>query len=268
MSKIEEALAKAARLRESTVKDKVIKSDGVRRVEAVKSGNQYIVTAIEPDSPVAEEYRRLKSMLLRETKKDFLNTIMVTSSVGGEGKSLTSINLAVALAQELDHSILLVDADLRKPMIHEYLGLEYKRGLSDYLIGEMDISEVMIKTGIGNLVVIPAGRMVENPVELLSSGKMKALVKELKQRYMDRYVIIDTPPILSCSEGIAIGSYVDGVVFVVQEKKAQKKTVEDALNMIKGLNVLGLVFNNVSEVNLDGHYSHYYYKYKKEEVKE
>ena len=266
MSKLEEALEKANRLRNSAaIDDKSRKLDVFQNVEPRKIDNDYIVTLTRPDSPIAEEYRRLKSMLIRETKADFLNTIMITSSVNGEGKTLTAVNLAVTLAQEIDHTILLIDADLRKPMIHECLGIKYKYGLSDYLTQYIDISKVLIKTGIGNMVLLPAGRIVRNPVELLSSEKMKALIKELKQRYMDRYIIVDTPPILSCAEGIAIGSYMDGIVFVVREGQAQKKTIEDALSMIQELNILGLVFNNVSAANLDGHYSPYNYGYKHKE---
>ncbi|HDZ00184.1 MAG TPA: polysaccharide biosynthesis tyrosine autokinase [Nitrospirae bacterium] len=268
MSKLEEALEKANKLRNSTIiDDKSQKIDIFRKVEPGKIDNDYIVTVTQPDSPITEEYRRLKAILIRETKADFLNTIMITSSVNGEGKTLTAVNLAVTLAQEIDHTILLIDADLRKPMIHEYLGIKYEYGLSDYLTQDIDISEVLIKTGIGNMVFLPAGRIVKNPVELLSSEKMKALIKELKQRYMDRYIIIDTPPILSCAEGIAIGSYIDGIVFVVREGQAQRKTIEDALNMIQELNIIGVVFNNVSAANLDGHYSGYYSSYKKKEKK-
>lgn len=266
MSKLEEALEKANKLRESLRVDSSGKTDSAvqkaprREPVPVDVQNKHLITITEPYSPVAEEYRRLKSMLLRATKKDFLNTIMVTSAIDGEGKSVTAINLAVTLAQEIDHTILLIDADLRKPMVHEYLGIDYEYGLSDYLAGtgDMDISDVMIKTGIGKLGFIPAGKMVDNPLELLSSEKMKALIKELKQRYKDRYVIIDTPPILSFSEPIAIGSNVDGILFVVREGRAQKKMVEDALNLINGLNVLGVVFNDVGITNLDGYYSRYY----------
>ncbi len=264
MSKIEEALAKASKLREFSTENKDSKKDRVEIAESVKVGNQFIVTVTEPDSPVAEEYRRLKSMILRETKEDFLNTIMVTSSIASEGKTMTSINLAVTLAQEIDHSLLLIDADLRKPMMHEYLGIQNRCGLSDYLTRDIDISEILVKTGIGKLVVIPAGRMVENPAELLSSAKMENLIKELKQRYVDRYVIIDTPPILSCAEGITIGSYVDGVVFVVKEGHAQRKAIDDALEMIKDLKILGIVFNSVKFANIDGQYKYKYYKYRKE----
>lgn len=267
MSKLEEALAKANQMRKSDYDDRSDQLNSYKKidtavVELKEVNNAHIVTISQPDSQVAEEYRRLKSMVLRETKADFLNTIMVTSSIDSEGKTLTAINLAVSLAQEIDHSILLVDADLRKPMIHEYLGIKYKYGLSDYLTGDIDVSEILIKTGIGKLTILPAGRRVENPVELISSKRMKSLIKELKQRYMDRYIIIDTPPILSFAEGISIGSYVDGIIFVVQQGRAQKKTIENSLNVIKGLNILGVVFNNSISANLEGHYS-YYYNYQK-----
>ncbi len=280
-NKLEETLEKANKLREPAadveekkikstppdIDDKDSKSENVKRVETETIDNPYIVTINQPDSTITEEYRRLKSMLIRETKTDFLNTIMITSSINGEGKSITAVNLAITLAQEIDHSVILIDADLRKPMIHEYLGIRYQYGLSDYLTQDIDLSDVFIKTGIGNMVFIPAGRAVENPVELLSSEKMKTLINDIKHRYINRYVIIDTPPILSCAEGITMGSYVDGIVFVIQEGHAQKKTIEDALNMIQGLNILGVVYNNASETNLDGHYYRRYYSYQKKEVK-
>ncbi len=273
MSKLEEALEKANKLRKSEPArdDENGEKDSFRKIEPIKIefrevSNPHIVTITQPDSRIAEEYRRLKSMLLRETKTDFLNTIMVTSAIDAEGKTLTAINLAVTLAQEIDHSILLVDADLRKPKVHEYLGINYKYGLSDFLTGDIDVSDILVNTGIGKLTVIPAGRTVENPVELISSKKMKALIKELKQRYMDRYIIIDTPPILSFAEGIAIGSYVDGILFVIQEGRAQKKMIEDSLHLIKNLNVLGVVFNNAVTANYDGHYARYY-RYSKKDKK-
>ncbi len=262
MSKIEEALEKANKLRESNADSQKEKLNIFKKIEPKKVNNQNIVMIDRPDSPIAEEFRRLKSLLIRDTKADFLNSIMITSSIDGEGKSTIALNLAVSLAHELDHSVLLVDADLRRPMIHERLGIKYEYGLSDYLTGDIDISKILIKTGIGNLVILPAGRAVSNPVELLSSNKMQSLMKELKQRYMDRYILIDTPPVMSFSESITIGSYVDGIVFVVKERYAQRKTIEDALNVIGGLNILGVIYNDVSEMSLDGYYSHYY-KHKK-----
>ena len=258
MSKIEEALEKVMKVMEV----KNIKGSGKIRtpnnVTPSKVNNHHIVTFNEPNSPVSEEYRRLKSMLIRDTKQDFLNTIMITSSVDSEGKTLTAINLAIALGQELDHSILLIDADMRKPMIHKYLGIDYKYGLADCLRDDMDISDALIKTGIGNLVLLPAGKPVSNPVELLSSEKMKSLLKEVKHRYSDRYVIIDTPPILPFADALVLGELIDAVLFVIKEGRAQKKLIDNAMALIQKLNVLGVVFNAVRQENLDGHYSSYY----------
>jgi exopolysaccharide/PEP-CTERM locus tyrosine autokinase len=267
MSKIEEALEKASKLRTSFKPD-IKNLDVFKKVKPREINNHYLVAINQPNSPIAEEYRRLKSILIKETKADFLNTIMITSSVDGEGKSITAINLAVSLAQEIDHSILLIDTDLRKPLIHKYIGIEPKYGLSEYLTQDIDVPEILIKTGIGNLVLLPAGSKAKNPVELLSSEKMKSLIKELKHRYTDRYIIIDTPPLLPFAEAIAIASYVDGIIFVVKEGHAQKKTIENAINLIKDLNILGVVYNGVNVENLDGYYPHYYYSsYKREEKK-
>ncbi|MBI5742157.1 MAG: polysaccharide biosynthesis tyrosine autokinase [Nitrospirae bacterium] len=270
MSKIEEALEKAAKMRETGTASVVRgrRQDFSERPSPSSVSNHCLVTITRPDSPVAEEYRRLKSMLIRETKEDFLNTVMITSSVDSEGKSLTALNLAITLAQEIDHSILLIDADMRKPMIHKYLGITYEYGLADYLTRDMDLSEILVKTGIGNLMFLPAGRGPENPVELLSSDKMKALVKEVKHRYMDRYVIIDTPPILPFADAITLGEFVDGVIFVIREGRAHKNSIENAVNLLKESRILGVVFNHASVENLDGHYSRYYYYNYKDRKKE
>ena len=262
MSRLEEALSKAGKLRGAEDDTKKMKL-AIRQEYAIeKISSPYIITSNESGSPISEEYRRFKSILFRETKLDFLNTIMVTSSINNEGKSLTSVNLAIALAQEIDHSILLIDADFRNPSLHKYLGVDYKYGLSDYLMRDIDIADILIRMNIGNMVFLPAGRLVENPVELLSSDKMKAFMNEVKNRYVNRYVLVDTPPILSCAEGIAIGSYVDGIIFVVREGLTKKEFIEDALNMMQGLNILGTVLNGKNEMNTDGHYYQYYNKYK------
>jgi len=258
MSKIEEALEKAKRLKESS---NVKKPHAFGEVESLKVDNPYIISITQPDSPIAEEYRKLKSMVIRDTKTDFLNTVMLSSAIEGEGKTLTAINLAVSMAHELDHTVLLIDADLRRPSVHEYFGMKPEFGLSDYLARDIDVTEILIKTGIGNLVIIPAGSRYKNPVELLSSGKMKSLLEELKHRYMDRYVIIDTPPLLPFAESITIASYVDGIIFVIKEGHAQLKAIKEALNLVKNTNILGVVFNSVSDVNLDGHYYYRYHRY-------
>jgi receptor protein-tyrosine kinase/non-specific protein-tyrosine kinase len=212
---------------------------------AVRTDNPYLVVINDPSSRAAEEYRKLKSMVVKHTKKGtgLLNTIMVTSTIAEEGKSITSLNLAVSLAQEYDKTVLLVDADLRRPSINRYLGIEPAIGLSDVLSGEVDLSQALVKTGIGNLVVLSAGTKVSDPVELLHSNRMVSFVKELKNRYSDRYIIFDTPPVLPFAEAHAIGSIVDAVVFVVRVGRAQLTSVKQALETLKESNIIGITYN-------------------------
>lgn len=265
MSRIEEALEKANKLRgvhnseAPTEKTTSASVDDIFKTEPpISLDNPYLVTITDPDSPVTEEYRKLKSMVVNITKRgNFLNTLMVTSTIGGEGKSLTALNLAITLSQEYDHTVLLVDADLRRPSIHRYLDMDHHKGLSDCLSNGKDVGSVLIKTGIGKLVVLPSGSRVSDPVELLSSNKMKELVKELKHRYADRYIIIDTPPILPFAEAHAIGSVVDGVIFVVKERHASLNNIKDALGMLKNANILGVVYNDVDSERFGNYYQYY-----------
>ena len=230
---------------------------------AMNPANPCIITYRDPDSPVAEEYRKLKTVLLRMTREEFRNTVMVTSSVSGEGKSVTSANLAVMLAREYGQTVLLVDADLRRPSLHEYLGIASPFGLADCLEDRMDPGKAIVKTGIPKLSFMAAGKKVENPGELLSSYQMKGFLLELKHRYRDRYIIIDTSPILLFAETQAMSALVDGVLVVVKEGGASLKGISQMLDILKGSNVLGIVYNDASATSLDGryhdHYYHYYY---------
>jgi exopolysaccharide/PEP-CTERM locus tyrosine autokinase len=223
--------------------------------------NPCIVTYREPDSPVAEEYRKLKTVLLRMTREDFRNTVMVTSAVSGEGKSVTSANLAVMLAREYGQTVLLIDADLRRPSLHEYLGLAPSYGLADCLEDKLDPARAILKTGIPKLSFMGAGKKVDNPGELLSSYQMQGFLLELKHRYRDRYIVIDTSPILLFAETQAMSALVDGVLVVVKEGGASLKGISQMLDILKTTNVLGIVYNDASATSLDGRYHHHYYHY-------
>lgn len=225
--------------------------------------NLMIVTLTEPDSPAAEEYRKLKAMVIKLTQEDAKRTaIMVTSSNSGEGKSLTSINLAISLAQEVSHSVLLIDADLRRPSLSAYLGINAEIGLAECIRDGVNVASAIIGTGVPKLDILPAGKGVSNPVELLSSPKMKALLIELKQLYPERYIIIDTPPTLPFAESQIISMMVDGVLFVVKEGETTVQDLQDALDILKGARVLGISYNNV-DVRAQGMNNRYrqYYRY-------
>lgn len=270
MSRIEKAMERAAQLRQGAVlppgDGRPACSSNVTHTppEAgdvsvkVTSENPFLVTLNDPHSHIAEEFRKLKSILVKLTKGEtFKNTIMVTSAVPHEGKSITALNLAVSLAQEFDHTVLLVDADLRRPSIHRYLNIDHKPGFSDCLLGEADISEAIIGTGIGRLSVITAGREVANPVELFTSNRTQALIEEMKHRYHDRYLIFDTPPVLPFAETRTLAHLADGVLFVIKERLASQGNIKDAIDALKGCEFLGTVYNDAILDHHDERYSYY-----------
>ncbi len=222
--------------------------------------SEYLITMKNPLSHISEEYRKLCTRIFSVTEKRDQNMIMVTSSAMGEGKSLTSVNLATVIASKIDHTVLLVDCDLRNPTMHKYFGLTPEVGLVDYLKGNIELEDALINTGIGRMTLLPAGTPPDNPVELLSSNKMQQLIRDIKERYKNRYIIIDSTPVLSTAESIAIASQVDGVIFVVRERMVPKKEVIHALSLLKGANLLGVVLN-ADEDKSDSYYKRSYYSY-------
>ncbi len=228
----------------------------------IKPKNSCIITYGDPDSPISEEYRKLKTLLLRMTKQESRNTVMVTSAISGEGKSVTSANLAVMLSREYGQTVLLIDADLRRPSLQEYLGTATHLGLADCLEDGIDAGRAIVKTGIQKLSFMSAGGKADNPSELLSSQRMKEFLSELKHRYQDRYIIIDTAPILLFAETQALSVLVDGVLVVVKEGGVSLKGLTQMLEILKAANVIGMVYNNASAASLDGRYhSHYHHYY-------
>lgn len=231
-------------------------SQGAPRTVSLKVDTRLMPTLMEPHSAVAEQYRKLKSRIVQATRGEhFSNVLMVTSAAAGEGKSLTATNLAICMAHEFDLTVLLVDADLRRPSIHRYLGFEQTLGLSDCLQDGVDLGEAIVRTDLERLSVLPAGREVAKPLELFGSRKMHNLIKEVKNRYNDRYVIIDTPPILPFAETRPLAHLVDGVIFVVQEGMTPKDGVTQAIEVLKGCPILGLVLN--ASTNMNPEYSYY-----------
>lgn len=250
MSRIEEALEKAARLRVEIMP--ATSQPCAPQVHlpppvpenSIEITNQLLVTANNPHTPAAEEFRKLKSAVVHLTKSDaFLNMLMITSSVGSEGKSVTATNLALSLAQEFDHTVLLVDADIRKPNLHTYLGIENKVGLADCLLDSVDVKEALIHTGIGKLSFLPAGRSLPNPVEMFTSQRIRDFFMEMKNRYHDRYIIIDTPPVLPFAETRSLSTIVDGIILVAKEGLVTLHNLEETMECLKGSTMLGVVYN-------------------------
>ncbi len=270
MSRIEKALEKAAQMRNCEpaihVVEKPVREEvppprqSETRTITINADNRLLPTIKEPHSAVSEQYRKLKSALVRLTNEDrFRNLLMVTSAIAGEGKSMTAANLAISMAQEYDLTVLLIDADLRRPSIHNYLGFEQTIGLSDCLQDGINLGDAIIKTDIDKLSIISAGREVAKPLELFASKKMQDLMAEIKHRYNDRYVIIDTPPLLPFAETRSLAHIVDGVIFVIHEGVTPQESVAEAKEILKGCPVLGVVLNDSTALDLENsHYSRYY----------
>ncbi len=276
MSRIEKALEEALKHREERqlsppgnggpkpdlpdVRDDFLEDIGTKHTFSnagiefdVASASPYLVSINNQNSAYVENYRKIRTSIISKTRGNSGTTIMVTSSLMGEGKTITAVNLAVVMARGVDHTVLLVDADLRRPAIHKYLGINVDKGLSDYLDDEsIDISDILIKTGIGKLVFLPAGSPKENPSELLTSMRMQNLVKDLKRHYNDRYIIFDTGPLLLSAEASTLGSWMDGIIFVLQEGRVPQKTAIQGFELIKKCNLFGIVMNNVNEYSLAG----------------
>jgi protein-tyrosine kinase len=181
----------------------------------------------------------------------------VTSAIQGEGKSFVATNLAIGFAQDFHLHALLVDCDLRNPSLAQRFGVQHKRGIADYLVGHEDISAYFIKTKLDKLSLLTCGSIQGNPAELMGSHKMTSLVKELKSRYSDRFIIFDTTPLLITSEAEILTKLVDGIIVVVRAGKTPRETVEQALSLLGKDKILGVVLNDV-EFKSSGLFSRYF----------
>ncbi len=217
------------------------------------------ILAGSPDEPWVNAYKLLRTRVLHRLREmDNANTLAITSPTPGAGKSLTSINLALSIAMEVNKTVLLVDADLRRPSVHSYLGLQPKYGLSDYLTRGVPLEKILLNPGIGRFVVLPAGRSRSDSAELLTSPRMEKLVKELKQRYHSRYILYDLPPMLAVADVLAFAPYVDATMLVVEEGKSREEDITHSCELLQKMNFIGAVLNKSRERS-KGYYSYYSY---------
>lgn len=224
-----------------------------------------LLTSEDERSQMAEEYRMIKRPLLSNAfganpvKNG--NMVMVTSALPGEGKSFSTINLAISIAMELDRTVLLVDADVAKPRIPEYLGFHSDHGLLDVLRnGTQDLSNAILRTNIDKLSILPAGRTYTRATELLASEAMDRLIRDLATRYPDRLVLFDSPPLLSTSESGVLASHMGQIVMVVEADRTRKPALREALSRLEGkCDVIGLILNKGIPHSAGGYYGYYGY---------
>jgi len=215
---------------------------------------------------INEEYRAIKRKVLDNAfgalSKSLTNSniIMVTSSRPSEGKTFTAVNLALSIALEQDKTVLLVDADVLKPNIMRTLELPNQDGLMEYLLGEkQDISEIMCRTNVPKLTIIPAGKSHHLSTELLASEKMYEAVEEFANRYPDRVVIVDTPPLLGINETAILANLAGQAIIVAEENKTKLADIQKAVSNLNTEMAIGFVVNKAQSINHDGAGYGYYY---------
>lgn len=237
-----------------TAPEAQVSADGrispVGQINLAKLHKAGMITPDGEKTQIAEEFRLIKRPLITNVFNQGAaqiknaNLIMVTSSLAGEGKSFCAINLAMSIAMEMDHTVLLVDADVAKPSLPGFLGLKSDKGLMDVLLDdELQLSDVMIRTNVEKLSILPAGRGNRYATEMLASEAMSRLLQEMAHRYRDRVIIFDSPPLLATTEARVLAAHMGQIVMVVEAEKTTQDQLQEALAQIESCDVVGLLLN-------------------------
>ena len=221
------------------------------------NGCPELVLINDPRSQASEAYRAIRTGILFSTPDHSPRTLLITSAAAKEGKTLTSANMAVAMAQA-GQKVLMLDCDMRKPRIHQIFGHDNERGISNILVGEGDWNKFVLDTPINNLEYIPSGPIPPNPSELLGSERMRALIQDVSKEY--GCIIIDSPPIGAVTDPVIIARLVEGVVLVIKVGSTSREFVTNALARLKDVQarILGAILNDI-KVGRDGYYYYQYY---------
>jgi receptor protein-tyrosine kinase len=228
-------------------------------IDLTRLAAKNIVTPNDPRSRVADEFRVLKRPLLGNAKDKRAasiengNLIMVTSSLPGEGKTFTAINLAMSIAMEMDNTVLLVDADVARPSILRYLGLPAGKGLMDVLLDKkLDLGDVLLRTNVEKLSLLPGGTGYKHATELLASDSMAELISEMASRYSDRIIIFDSPPLLVTTESRVLATHMGQIVVVVEAEKTPNAALKQALATIESCPLVLTMLNKSMAATSEG----------------
>jgi protein-tyrosine kinase len=209
-----------------------------------------------PDTPESHFYKVLRTQIQHIAVEKGWRSIMVTSTMPDEGKTLTCINLAFSFARAYDQTVLLIDADLKKQQVHKTLGVDSRYGLIDYLVNDQPIKDCLLWPESEKLVIISGGKTVDGSSELLGSKMMKTFVSETRDRYEDRLLFFDVPPILVGADAIAFAPLVDGVVVVVRAGKTSIKQARKAIDLLPSDKLIGVILNG-QEIDLNTYQAYY-----------
>ncbi len=233
--------------------------------------NPYLIHMLEKDSFILDQYRNLCTKIVWTCASSGKKCLLLTSSVSSEGKSLTSLNLAISIAEMKKEQVILIDGDLRHPSLHKFLDIQPEYGLVSYFQNETEyfgkendiFNKIVYPSGIDNISIIPVEKNVSNPTEILTSEKVPDLLKELPQKYKNAYIIIDSPPVIPISDAIILSRYVDCVIFLVKAGGPPREIVQKAVNLLECKKILGVILNNINLVSYEYPYGYknYHYKY-------
>jgi capsular exopolysaccharide synthesis family protein len=276
MERIKAALARARAERETlagldpglvTAADGTVVSQGLRRttppatevkvtynrtstvpLDAARlRANRIILT--EEQDVIADAYKVLRTHVLQRMRTNGWKTLAVTSPMDGNGKTLTAINLAISLAQDVNQTVLLVDLDLRRPTLGRYLWESPTRGISDYLTEGTELGDLLVHPGVERLTILPGNHSFTQSSEMLSSPRMIQLVQELKTRYENRLIVFDMPPLLTSDDVLAFLPHLDAVMLVIEDGRTTKDQLDQAYRLLGDKHILGTVLNKSAEAS-------------------
>jgi protein-tyrosine kinase len=206
------------------------------------------------DMAVARAYKILRTRILHRLNANNWRSIGITGTAAGEGKSLTAVNLALALAQDVNTWVFLVDLDLQRSQVASYLGMSVDYGITDYLTGQAELDQIIYDIGVKRLAVVPNARQVEQSSEFLSSPRMAELVDSLAAEAPQRIIVFDMPPLLVSDDVLAFGARADSHLLVVSQGHTARRTLLNAKETLAEMNVIGVVLNRSTERNDSPYY--------------
>jgi len=219
---------------------------------------KYRIVAALKDAPERNAYKVLRTRVLQRLRASQFNIIGITGAGPGEGKSLTAINLAYSLAQDVNHQVILADLDLRRPSVHEYLGLTPKYDLADLLKGSTKLEDVLVCPNVNRLAILTNQTACRDSSEILSSPGMVNIIQEFKDLGPRTITIIDLPPVLACDDVIAFSPLVDALLLVVGQSRCRREDLQEAQELLRESEILGVVLNGTREKSAASGYYDYY----------
>ncbi len=215
-----------------------------REKRKAENGKKFLFSLYRPSSFVAEQFKIIRTMVLRSGKDRACRTLLITSALPEEGKTFVSSNLAVSMAQSVSDQVVLIDSDLRNPSLHLLFGIGREReGLTTFCAKDIKVTDVLYRTHLQNLLFMPAGLPSDKNMEGLSTEKLQRLIRDIRQLHKDCFVIFDTGPVQLLADSLMISDLVDGVILVVRIGDTKREVLDKTINTLQERKIIGVVLN-------------------------